>query len=106
MRRGDKVIATARGRSINKLADLKEKGADVLEIDVTDSLDKLREVAAKAVKIHGRVDVLVNNAGMLSLHIFVAMMFTLVLIRRIYPKRFSGGGHVSAFCSSLPFPLD
>ena len=64
LRRGDKVIATARGRSINKLADLQEKGADVLEIDVTDPLDKLREVAAKAVKIHGRVDVLVNQARM------------------------------------------
>ena len=77
LRRGDKVIATARGRSINKLADLQEKGADVLEIDVTDPLDKLREVAAKAVKIHGRVDVLVNNAGMLSLHILAISVFTL-----------------------------
>lgn len=63
LRRGDKVIATARARSASKLGDLKEKGADVLELDVTDSLDKLHEVAKKAIKIHGRVDVVVNNAG-------------------------------------------
>ncbi|TCD69271.1 hypothetical protein EIP91_008206 [Steccherinum ochraceum] len=63
LRRGDKVIATARGRSIAKVADLKEKGADVIEFDVTDPLDKLESVAKEAVKIHGRVDVVVNNAG-------------------------------------------
>jgi len=66
LRRGDKVIATARARSAAKLSDLKEKGADVLELDVTDSLDKLREVAKKAVAIHGRVDVVVNNAGFIQ----------------------------------------
>lgn len=68
LRRGDKVIATARGRSIAKLADLKEQGADILELDVTDPLDKLSEVAKQAVKIHGRVDVVVNNAGVFCLH--------------------------------------
>lgn len=61
--RGEKVIATGRGRSISKLGDLKEKGADVLELDVTSPLETLHEVAKKAVDIHGRIDVLVNNAG-------------------------------------------
>ncbi|THU83710.1 NAD(P)-binding protein [Dendrothele bispora CBS 962.96] len=63
LERGDKVIATARGRSIQKLEDLKAKGADILELDVTAPLNKLKEVANQAVNIHGRVDVVVNNAG-------------------------------------------
>ncbi|KAJ7598473.1 short chain dehydrogenase [Mycena floridula] len=61
--RGDKVIATARARSLSQIADLKSKGADILELDVTASVDKLNEIAKAAVAIHGRVDVLVNNAG-------------------------------------------
>ena len=63
LRRGDKVIATARARSLNRLDDLKVKGADILELDVTNSLESLREVARKAVELHGRIDVLINNAG-------------------------------------------
>lgn len=61
--RGDKVIATARGRSFAKLEDLKQKGAAVLELDVTSPLERLHEVAKAAVPIYGRIDVLVNNAG-------------------------------------------
>ncbi|KAF9040838.1 hypothetical protein BJ165DRAFT_1492515 [Panaeolus papilionaceus] len=63
LKRGEKVIATGRGRSIEKLADLQGKGADILELDVTAPLETLQGVAKKAVAIHGRVDVLVNNAG-------------------------------------------
>lgn len=63
LQRGDKVIATARERSFSKIADLKEQGADILELDVTAPLDTLHEVAKKAIAIHGRIDVLVNNAG-------------------------------------------
>lgn len=63
LKRGDKVIATARGRSLSKLDDLRTRGADVLELDVTAPLDKLHEIAKKAIAVHGRVDVLVNNAG-------------------------------------------
>lgn len=63
LERGDKVIATARGRSISKLDDLEAQGADILELDVTSSLDSLHEFAKKAINIHGHVDVLVNNAG-------------------------------------------
>ncbi|KAJ7465914.1 hypothetical protein FB451DRAFT_1261318 [Mycena latifolia] len=61
LKRGDSVIATA--RSVTKLADLKEQGADVLELDVTAPLDELHAIAKKAVAIHGRIDVVVNNAG-------------------------------------------
>ena len=63
LERGDKVIATARGSSLAKLDDLKVKGADVLELDVTASPAEINEIAKKAIAIHGRVDVLVNNAG-------------------------------------------
>ncbi|PPQ75832.1 hypothetical protein CVT24_000700 [Panaeolus cyanescens] len=61
--RGDKVIATARGKSLHKLDDLKAKGAQVLELDVTAPTSTLKEVAKKAAEIYGRIDVLVNNAG-------------------------------------------
>lgn len=64
--RGDKVIATARARSFSQLDDLKEKGVAVLELDVTASIETLHQVAKEAVAIYGRVDVLVNNAGMFS----------------------------------------
>ncbi|KAF8956242.1 short chain dehydrogenase [Flammula alnicola] len=63
LKRGEKVIATGRARSIAKLEDLKAQGADILELDVTSPLEELQEVAKKAVAIHGRIDVLVNNAG-------------------------------------------
>ncbi|CAA7268728.1 unnamed protein product [Cyclocybe aegerita] len=63
LNRGDKVIATARPTSVAKLADLKDQGADVLELDVTAPLEVLHEVAKKAAAIHGRIDALVNTAG-------------------------------------------
>jgi len=63
LKRGESVIATGRSRSIVKLDDLKAKGADIIELDVTSPLETLHEVAKKAVEIHGRIDVLVNNAG-------------------------------------------
>ncbi|KAG6909214.1 hypothetical protein DXG01_001521 [Tephrocybe rancida] len=62
LKRGDKVIATARARSLSKLDDLKAQGADALELDVTAPLETLHETAKKAIALHGRIDVLVNNA--------------------------------------------
>ncbi|KAG9030808.1 hypothetical protein FRB95_003500 [Tulasnella sp. JGI-2019a] len=65
LKRGDRVIATA--RSVDKIdAALQEKGADVLQLDVTDTPENLKRIAANAIAIHGRVDVLVNNAGYIS----------------------------------------
>ncbi|KAF9568297.1 short chain dehydrogenase [Agrocybe pediades] len=66
LRRGDKVIATGRGKSLGKLAELQEKSAYILELDVTAPLETLQEVAKKAVGVYGRIDVLVNNAGYLA----------------------------------------
>lgn len=62
--RGDKVIATA--RSVQKIAHLKSIGADTLQLDVTSSLDELKVIAEKAISLHGRVDVLINNAAYIS----------------------------------------
>ena len=63
LERGDKVISTA--RSLNKLAELKQKGAAILELDVTAQLKDLRAIAERAIAIYGRIDVVVNNAGYL-----------------------------------------
>ncbi|PPQ74487.1 hypothetical protein CVT24_000120 [Panaeolus cyanescens] len=63
LERGEKVIATTRGKSMHKLDDLKEKGAHTLELEVTSSIDTLQEIAKQAVAIYGHVDVVVNNAG-------------------------------------------
>lgn len=66
--RGDKVIATARSRSVHKLEDLRAEGASVLELDVAWPSDKIKEAVDKAENIHGRIDVLFNNAGIHVLH--------------------------------------
>lgn len=65
--RGDKVIATARGRTVSKLEDLKQAGASTLELDVTSPLEKLHDVAKEAIAFYGKVDILVNNAGTLPM---------------------------------------
>lgn len=60
--RGDKVIAT--GRNPAKLAAaLGNTDAHLLTLDVTAPLEDLKVIAGQAIKIYGRVDVLVNNAG-------------------------------------------
>ncbi|KAI0747363.1 hypothetical protein BC629DRAFT_1560546 [Irpex lacteus] len=61
--RGDKVIATARGRSFSKLTDLREKGAYICELDVVSGQDHLNAFAKQIIGEHGHIDVLVNNAG-------------------------------------------
>ncbi|KAH7385063.1 oxidoreductase,short chain dehydrogenase-like protein [Cadophora sp. MPI-SDFR-AT-0126] len=59
--RGDKVIATA--RNISKISHLKAAGASILKLDLTDDQSILNIQAKEAVAIHGKIDVLVNNAG-------------------------------------------
>jgi NAD(P)-dependent dehydrogenase (short-subunit alcohol dehydrogenase family) len=63
LKRGDKVIATTRAESFHKIKDLTSEGADILTLDVTASLDELKQIAAQAVAIYGHVDVVMNNAG-------------------------------------------
>ncbi|KAJ4982599.1 retinol dehydrogenase [Stagonosporopsis vannaccii] len=59
--RGDKVIATA--RTLSKIEHLRQLGAAILQLDVTRSTSELEKIAKDAIKIYGRIDVLVNNAG-------------------------------------------
>lgn len=66
--RGDKAIATARGRSFSKLADLEARGAATYELDVNASQDDLHALAKKIIDDHGHVDVIVNNAGAQRYH--------------------------------------
>ncbi|KAH9477890.1 Oxidoreductase BOA17 [Psilocybe cubensis] len=63
LERGDHVIATTRLRSFESIKDLKDLGAHVMVLDVTESIDKLKAVAAEAIVVYGKVDVVVNNAG-------------------------------------------
>ena len=59
--RGDKVIATA--RSLPKIEHLSKTGASILQLDVTDTQKSLNDKIRQAIEIHGRIDVLVNNAA-------------------------------------------
>jgi len=61
--RGDKVIATTRPQSLAKLKDIESQGGNLLGLDVTAPLEELHKIAKEAVKVYGRIDVLVNNAG-------------------------------------------
>lgn len=63
--RGDKVIAT--GRKLEKLKHLEQAGAAILQLDITDSQQSIRDTIAKAIDIYGRVDVLVNNASYVAI---------------------------------------
>ncbi|HEX4009024.1 MAG TPA: oxidoreductase [Solirubrobacteraceae bacterium] len=60
---GDVVVATA--RRVSTLRDLVAAHPgqiDVVELDVTE-LDRIETIVAEVVDRHGRIDVLVNNAG-------------------------------------------
>jgi hypothetical protein len=59
--RGDKVIATARNSS--RIEKLKDKGAEILELDVTWPQDKIDPAIKEAIEFYGHIDVLINNAG-------------------------------------------
>jgi len=60
--RGDLVIAT--GRSItNRLPSPSSPNITLLDLDITSPLASIRETITTAISIHGRIDVLVNNAG-------------------------------------------
>ncbi|RSM10816.1 hypothetical protein CEP52_003381 [Fusarium oligoseptatum] len=61
--RGDKVIAS--GRNVEKrLGHLKSDNIALLELDITATLVELRKKIETAWKIFGKIDVLMNNAGM------------------------------------------
>ncbi|KAL6251721.1 hypothetical protein RBB50_001931 [Rhinocladiella similis] len=63
--RGDKVIATA--RKIDKIQHLQQAGATILQLDITDKQQQIRDTIAAATRIHGKIDVLVNNAAYIAI---------------------------------------
>jgi NAD(P)-dependent dehydrogenase (short-subunit alcohol dehydrogenase family) len=64
--RGDQVVATARNAS-ERLKNLEELGAAVLELDVTASQTELDSKVKCAMGFFDGIDVLVNNAGYFEL---------------------------------------
>jgi NADP-dependent 3-hydroxy acid dehydrogenase YdfG len=65
--RGDQIIATA--RKLEKIQHLKQNGVDILQLDITDSQESVNATMSKALSIHGRIDVLVNNAAFIQVGI-------------------------------------
>lgn len=61
LRKGHRVLAT--GRSLDRLAILKEAGAETFVLDVTSDLESIRTTVAEAHAKYGRIDALVNSAG-------------------------------------------
>jgi NADP-dependent 3-hydroxy acid dehydrogenase YdfG len=59
--RGEKVIASARNSS--RLLPLQQKGAAIIELDVTSPQSVIDAAIQEAISIYGYIDVLINNAG-------------------------------------------
>ncbi|GAA3439893.1 hypothetical protein GCM10018954_095140 [Kutzneria kofuensis] len=102
---GHRVVAGA--RRVDRLAALAGPSVDVHPLDVTD-LDSVQAFVDAAVDRHGRVDVLVNNAGVMPLSpisdlridewnqmIDVNLRGVLHGIAAVLPRmRAQGGGHI------------
>ncbi|KAG2125688.1 hypothetical protein DEU56DRAFT_566794 [Suillus clintonianus] len=62
LERGDRVVATA--RSLQKIQDFPQSpNLHLLELDVSSGTSAIKERVDEAAKVWGRIDVLVNNAG-------------------------------------------
>jgi NADP-dependent 3-hydroxy acid dehydrogenase YdfG len=59
--RGHKVIASA--RSTSRIAELKERGAETVALDVTSTLSEIEKVAKETNDKYGYINHLVNAAG-------------------------------------------
>lgn len=62
--RGDKVVASS--RSLPTLSAAKDLGAHPLELDVAAPPSEIKAKVDEAVKVYGRVDVLIANAGIVQ----------------------------------------
>lgn len=59
---GDRVVATGR-RAEERLAHLRSDSVAVIDLDVSESRERIEAQVKKAWESFGRVDILVNNAG-------------------------------------------
>lgn len=79
--RGDKVIATA--RKIDKIQHLQQAGATILQLDITDKQQQIRDTIAAATRIHGKIDVLVNNAAYIAIGTWEDLEYVLCRVRDV-----------------------
>ena len=65
--RGDCVIATARClekmQGLLSLTHAERRRLNLLQLDVTDSMETIQKKMDQALSVWGRIDVVVNNAG-------------------------------------------
>lgn len=59
--RGHKVIASS--RRLHRLHEIKQAGADIVELDVTSPLANIEKVAKDANDMYGYINHIVNAAG-------------------------------------------
>jgi len=118
---GDKVIATGRNAE-SRIANLASDTVTILDLDVSASKASVDAQIKKAVEVHGRIDVLVNNAGMsgatsieeateeFTRNIFDVNLFgALKVTQAVLPyMRSQQSGHVTFIGAGLswaPFPF-
>jgi NAD(P)-dependent dehydrogenase (short-subunit alcohol dehydrogenase family) len=112
--RGDKVIATARNPNKPEMAELASLGATPLALDITAPESTISSVVAEAIKIHGRIDILLNNAAYIlegaieeSSHSEVLAEFNtnvfgqLAMIRAVMPQMRKQRSGTVAFMGSI-----
>ena len=119
--RGDKVIATGRNAS-QRLADKKSDNVAALDLDVAASKADIEVQIRKALDIFGRIDVLINNAGMSStssveeasedfvsqlfqVNLFGAMKVTQAVLPHMRAQKFGRIGFIGAGLGWQPFPF-
>jgi short-subunit dehydrogenase len=97
--RGSKVVITGRNRDAleDTARDLKEKGVEVLTIvaDVAEPDDNKR-MAEEIVRLFGRIDVLINNAGVSMRAIFEEV--DPEVIRKVMDINFYGAVYATKYC--------
>lgn len=120
--KGDTVVGTVRTEKddIKALAKQYPDTLDVQHLDVTD-VDEIRQVVDNAVKNHGKIDVLINNAGYglfgaaeelsdkdINLILATDLTGSIQMIRAVIPyMRKQGGGRIiqiSSYGGQVAYP--